>query len=281
MCKKILILTIMMQLSFSLAGWAKEAKTKGTLSVSRTSGGYTFSIDAVDVTAADILRQLGEECRATIVTHGSSLPSTPVSLRCQNIDLHQAVKRIMKASGVKNHMVKYKGGNSNKPETIELHILDCSNEGIANKVKFSPSQKTSETKSTKVAKKTPRVAKQSVPSGNFKKKIEWFKGNYEWESEETMELAGHLLDIMPDEAKQPGFEKLVKSLDKKIKGKNVTSIDEETLIQAIEGTVPPDMTPMMSKHMKKYIQQFKGEGNALPEKTPNEHYKDFLVNRNK
>ena len=122
-------------------------------------------------------------------------------------------------------MVKYKGGNSNKPETIELHILDCSNEGIANKVKFSPSQKTSETKSTKVAKKTPRVAKQSVPSGNFKKKIEWFKGNYEWESEETMELAGHLLDIMPDEAKQPGFEKLVKSLDKKIKGKNVTSIE--------------------------------------------------------
>jgi len=281
MCKKILILTIMLQLSFSLAGWAKEAKTKGTLSVSSISGGYTFSIDAVDVMAADILKQLGEKCKVKIITQGKPLPSVPVSLRCQNIDLNQAVKRIMKASGVKNHMVKYKGSNSNKPETIEIYILDYSNERIANKVKFSPPQKTSETKKTKVAKKTPRVARQSVPSGDFKEKVEWFKGNYEWESEETMELAGHLLAIMPDEAKQPGFEELVKSLDKKIKGENASSIDEETLIQAIEGTVPPDMAPMMSKHIKKYIQQFKGEGDAPSGKTPNEHYQDFLANRDK
>jgi len=279
MCKKILILTIMIQLSFSLAGWAKEAKTKGTLSVSRISGGYTLSIDAVDVMVADILKEVGEKCNVRIVTQGKPLPLTPVSMRWHDIDLDQAVKRIMKVSGVENYLVKHKVGN-NKPETIELQILSYSSKRIANTVRLSPPQKTSETKKTKVAKKTPRVARQSVPSGDFKEKVEWFKGNYEWESEETMELAGHLLDIMPDEAKQPGFEELVKSLDKKIKGENANSIDEETLIQAIEGTVPPDMAPMMSKHIKKYIQQFKGEGDAPSEKTPNEIYRNYFENKN-
>ena len=87
-----------------------------------------------------------------------------------------------------------------------------------------------------------------------------FKEKYEWESEETMKLAGHLLEIMPEQAKQQrGLETLIKVLDKKIADKELTMVDQEKLLKAIEQTVPPEVAPVMSKQIKKCIKAYKGQ----------------------
>ena len=275
MVKNVFILVLISLQSFCLSGWAKEKKTKDLVSVRRGPGGYTLSIDASNNRLEEITKELKEKCGIKVTIYEKAIASLPVSVSFMELSLEEGIKRVVKAAGIKNLLITYRNGSKNKSEVAELTLLGSGGKGEG--IAFTRESM----KTAKVEKKkdTPQVKSKLPSQDEFSEKIESFKEKYQWEDTEARELAGHILEMMPDDAKEPGLEALTSSLDGAIaEGEEV---NEEMLYQAIESTVPPHAAPIMLKSLKESVDKYKsGEEGESSRNSANKLYQDFL-NKNK
>lgn len=263
MVNNILIITLISFLCFSPIGWAKEKKKDAVVFVKKDPGGYSLSVNAHNVMLEEIIKELTEKCNIRVVVYEKAIISLPVSVSFKELRLEEGIKRVVKAAGVKSHLITYREGKVKGPEIVEISLLGSGKKGKG--LTFSR-------ESVKPEKK---VKAETPSQGEFSDKVELFKARYQWEDTDTQELAGHILEMMPDAAKEPGLEELARGLDR-IVGEG-EEVDEKTLYQAIESSVPPNVAPVMMKAIKESAEQYKsGDGGKSSNKSSNKLYQSFM-----
>jgi hypothetical protein len=122
--------------------------------------------------------------------------------------------------------------------------------------------------------------KSYSPEDEFAEKITALKERYEWADEETKELAGFLLELMPEPARDRGVEALMNELDEKIEVEGNDKVDEEIFFQALEHTVPSHLAPAMMDSIKQYSQRYKaGTRYKTDERLSNQIYQEVMTKR--
>jgi len=226
--KNLLYFTLICLLLQSVYSEAKGEKTGDVTFVKRESSGYTFSINADGVRLDKILNELVEKCSIKVVINDKEIASHPVSIKFRDLSIEQGVKRIVKSANITNYLIKYAENGTVDSEVVEVIILG-------------------------------NMKTDNNGKDEFSQKIEAFKEQYEWENDEVQEVAGHLLKLMPNEAKnEPGLEILQEALDLKVHdaGKRVS---ERMFLDAIKSIVPPSVAPAMINLIEKCVQKFKDE----------------------
>ncbi|MBW1824843.1 MAG: hypothetical protein JRI87_09805 [Deltaproteobacteria bacterium] len=68
----------------------------------------SLSISAREVSADSIFKDMGEVCGLKIVTNEHAFPNSLVSVEFSNVPLEKAVKKILKVTGARNYLIRYK-----------------------------------------------------------------------------------------------------------------------------------------------------------------------------
>jgi hypothetical protein len=277
MAKNVLSLTLISLLFCSVSVWAARGKAEDVVFVNKSLDAYTLSINASNVILEKILEELVEKCTIRVVVYEKAIMYHPISVSFKDLGIEQGITKVIKAAGIKNHLIRYRNNGENRSEVAELVLLGSS--GKAEEIAFTKGPM-----KIKTGKEGTTHVYGDVPSEDtFLEKIESFKARYEWEDAETRELAGYLLNVTPNPAKDPGLDELIKALDRRIKEGDEDTVDEELFYQAIGDTVPPHIAPFMMEHLKDYGQQYKGgEETDSSERSSNQLYRDFIsTNRSK
>jgi hypothetical protein len=271
MVKNILGLTITLSLLYSVSVWAQEAKTDAIVSVTEFSGGSTLSINANNDTLEKILKELSEKCTLKVVIYEKAILSRSIILSFKNVSIEQGIKKVLQAAGITNHLITYRNNGKNRSEVSEVTLLGNSGktEGITC---------TAKTMDIEMGKEGTPYVYGPIPSEDaLGGKLEDFKARYEWEDAETRELADYLLTVMPDPAKGPGLDELIKALDRRMKGGEAEMVDEELFYEAIRETVPPHIETFIMESIKNHSQKYRsGEETDSPEISPNHLYRNFM-----
>ena len=110
-----LFLTVTLLSSLCLA----ESKVKQEHFISLKDG--LISIQAKEVLAESVFKDLGEVCGIKIVSNEHAFPSSPVSVKFDNLPLTRGVKKLIKVTGVKNYIIQYQEvGNRSYISEIEF-----------------------------------------------------------------------------------------------------------------------------------------------------------------
>jgi hypothetical protein len=277
MVKNVLGLTVTLSLLSIVSVWAREVKTEALVSVNEFFDGYTLSINANNVTLEKIIKELGEKYTIKVVIYEKAILSPSIRVSFKDLSIEQGIKKVIKAAGIKNHLIRYRNNDTNRSEVSALALL-------GNSGKEEGRAFTQEPMAIETEKEDTTYVYGDVPSEDtLREKIESFKARYEWEDVETRELADYLLKVMPDPAKGPGLDELIKALDRRMKEGDEDTVDEELLYQAIGETVPPHIEPFMMESIKNYSQKYtSGWETDSPERSPNQLYRDFMsANRSK
>jgi hypothetical protein len=96
----------------------------------------------------------------------------------------------------------------------------------------------------------------STPRDGYSQKISSFTDRYLWEDDETREWALHLLEAMPDEAKDFGLDGIVKELDKNCGPERTAPLNAAAFYQAIEAAAPPYVAPLMMQQVMRLSQRY-------------------------
>jgi hypothetical protein len=233
MNKKIIIMILVFILPFFANGCAR-----GKVKVKKDGNDYSLSINASNIMLGEIIKELIEKCKISVVIHGETISSRLIKVKFKELSLEQGIKKLMSAAGIKKYVIKYGENGSYKSEVRKLILWDGSEKA--------------EKELIKTEKKEYGVAEDALP-----KDLESFKTRYEWEDEETRELAGYLIEFMPNPTKYPGMKELARELDKRIKDGEKGKVDEKMFYQALESIVPPSVAPMMMASIKEHAQEYK------------------------
>lgn len=80
-----------------------------------------ISVHAKDTRPEDLMKEIGEKCNIEIVVQGEVFSEIPVSSRFDNLPLRDGVKRVLRCSGITNHLMHFgPGDNSTKIVRIDL-----------------------------------------------------------------------------------------------------------------------------------------------------------------
>lgn len=232
----------------------------------------TISIQAVNASPPEIFKELEKKINIKILSQGKEIPNVSLNLTIPHMQVKEAIKRLLKASGINNHVISYKHGREGRNDTIELHILSFSKEQLPASIK-TPLKNSSLSIEKPEVVRTPQIS-----DVDFFEKVEKFKEKYEWDSYDTKELAGFLLDNMPEQIKKSGVDNLIRMLDEKLQSKGTTEVTEEMLIDNIVAMSSAAGVPeeLKKREIKKYIMDYKGLGTELPQKTSSEHFQEIL-----
>jgi hypothetical protein len=237
---------------------AVAAETIKMVSVNMLNDQKLLSINAQNTALDVIIKSLAEQCNVTVKISGKGLPAVPLTVHYKDLSITEALKKILRAGGVTNYILDEKYDSSKRLSFVDCRILACETKA---RTDMMPAAEYGET--IPVAETSP---------GTHIERVERFKQKYNWASDEVKDLAGHLLEIMPEQIRESGFSALDKILDGKKKNNDFQSIDEDILIQSIIDTAPPEMGSIMKGYLQQYIQNFKGTGDGIIEKSPNEQY---------
>lgn len=242
----LLIIICFCQLSF---------KTETTPALTVTFKDGLLSLEAKGVKVEDIFMSISEKCKIEIRHYGNVFPPDPVNIRFSDLELEEGIKRIIKFAGIKNHSMLFREVN---PGNYQIYAIDFLGEGKASHTPFEPDWKLSN--KLAIRKQTAGYTKKIEDSTelSFEEKIEEFKDKYEWENDETQELAEHLLNRMPERFRDAGLTKIMKGLDKSIESGDKDKVDEEMFLKIIEESHPPQKAHKVMSHIKKNINEFKG-----------------------
>jgi hypothetical protein len=266
----ILIIVLTSLLSLSHISATREAEMKNLIAVKKGLRGHTLSISSRNVMLGEIVKELATKCNIRITVNEKALLSLTVNVSFEDVSLEKAIKRIIKAAGVKNHLTAYKNDSRGNPEIVEITLL-----GSTQKKTLTFSRELLSTKGDNENKVSVFTTKEGVINNAFSEKVDLFKKRYHWKDAETSEMAGYLLEIMPTAAREPGLKELTRSLDRMVtEGQEV---DEEILYQAIESTVPPRVAPVMMKALKESVARYRSdEESETSRQSANELYRKFM-----
>ena len=272
MVKQILGFTITLSLFYIVSVWAREAKTEAIVSVTQLSGSSTLSINADKVTLKQILNELAEKCTITVVLYDKTILARPISLSFKDVSINKGIKKLLQAAGITNHLITYRNNSKNKSEVSEVTLLG--NSGNAEERVCLGGETVQEGRKDGGA---ASLYSDVLLEYTVREKIASFKARYDWEEEETGELAKYLLTVMPIGIRKSGMDKLIRALDRRIQEGNESTIDEELLFQAIGETVPPRLEPFMMETIKNYSRNYKSRKDINSSERPsNQVYQDFM-----
>jgi hypothetical protein len=250
MLKQVLFLLISAFLCPASPADARTANTEHAVTVKETPRGYILAVDALAEPLENLLRDLGDQCRIHITCLGRCRLLQPVSIHFQDLTLEQAIKKLIRAAGIKNYLIRYSDGDNGHQSITEVVVFGNSAMATA---AFNHSG-------------TLSVEKQHEPRGDlnppaaagdeYSKKIASLKDRYRWEDEETRAWAVHLLDAMPDEVKDFGLDVIMKELDKTNEPGRTAVVNAELFYRAIEAAAPPGAAPAMMRQVRRLSEQY-------------------------
>ncbi|TNF52213.1 hypothetical protein EP227_07705 [bacterium] len=275
MIKKHLCLTFIVIVCLSVLTPVQAQESKADLVlVKRSSNGYSLSINVINLPFEKLLEKLASQFPLRVITYGVDT-SLPITINFKEVPLEQGIKQLLKESGIKNYFMQYRNEKKNRAIVEVLTLL-------GNGTKRGGETITEETftKSKEQASITSSTMESHSPEDEFTEKITALKKQYEWADEETEDLAGYLLELMPEPARGPGMEALMNELDWRIAAEGNHTVDEEIFFQALENTVPSHLAPVMMDSIKQYSQQYKkGILHETDEQPPNELYREVMSKR--
>lgn len=246
-----------------------QEKKGNLISVKRSSNGYSLSIDAHNLPLEKLLEKLTNQFPLRVITYGADI-SQPLTISFKEVPLKRGIKRLLKESGINNHFIHYRNDEKKGAPITVLALLGNGTNPDGKTIKKSKNRE-SITSSTK---------ESGSPEDKFAEKITAFKKRYEWADEEIEKLAGYLLELMPEPARDPGMEVLMNELDWKITAEGNNAVDEEIFFQALENTVPFHLAPVMMNAIEQYSQGYKAETlHETDEQSPNHLYQEVMSKR--
>jgi hypothetical protein len=251
-----------------------QEKRTDSVSVKKSSDGYTLSINAHNFTLEKLLEKLTSQFPLQVITYGVDI-SQPVTINFKDLSLERGIKRLLMQSGINNHFIEYRNDEKSRAHITVLTLL-------GNGTKTGEKTITDKTILTnkKQASITLSTTESYSPKNEFSEKITALKERYEWADENTKELAGYLLGVMPEPARDLGMEALMNKLDEKIAAEGNDVVDEKIFFQALENTAPSHLAPVMMNSIKQYTQRYKA---GTPYETDgwlsNQLYQDVMTKR--
>ena len=239
--------------AFSVAAVPASAlmgQSRPEVTVKEIPQGYVVSVNALGAPLETLLGTLGDTCRVTITCRGAYHLFNPISIHFKDLPLEQAIKILLKAAGAKNYLVRYSDGDHCRLSITEVIIF--ANGGMA----VAAFSKPDTDPLTRQHDAGEDLKAPSTPREGYSQKISSFKDRYLWEDDETREWALHLLEAMPDEAKDFGLDGIVKELDKNCGPERTAPLNAAVFYQAIEAAAPPDVAPLMMQQVMRLSQRY-------------------------
>ena len=215
-----------------------------------TLRGRSLSIDAKEISAESIFKDLGEVCGMKIITNENVYPSSLVSVKISDVPLEEAVKKILKVTGARNYLIRYReDGNKYRISGIEF-LGSKGNSRILTSGRKLVQQ-------TKTVPKTPKkkATASSVVHSKEKKvdeEIEEIGEKFEWDDDKTAEMVKSLLRGAPPQARKYALESMTKSMDQYLKREDIETVDKEAIYEAVEDAIPSNM-PGMKEKVEEYL----------------------------
>lgn len=267
MIRNVLKLTPLFLLLTSSALWADKEGQEDVVRVKKDSNSCTLTVAAVNVLLGKVLRELAEKCTVGVIVYEKSVLSHPVSVHFQDLSIEEGIKRILRAAGIKNHLIRYRNNGGSEP--AEVVLLGSGGKGEVPAFPGGAGEGVTGGAGGAYGDHSPEAA--------FPAKVESFKERYQWEDAEMRELADYLLWIMPDPARGPGMEELVKALDRRVAEEDKDTVDEELFYRALGDILPSPLKPFMMESVKRFGRNYKeGKGSDASEKSPDQIYREFM-----
>jgi hypothetical protein len=258
MLKKTLSFLIIAPFFVACTAEGQPVKEPPLVTAERIPQGYVLSVNAVSVPFARLLRDLARQCQVSIARRGGDHLPQSISIRFKDLPLEQAIKKLLKAGGINNYLIRYSDRGTYLPLITEVIIFGGSGRSeAAGSTAHSPAG--SEQHGLSAHHKMP-------PSGQdaFSEQLASFKERYVWENQEMLNRAVCLLEAMPDEAKALGLEGIMRELDRSSSPEGREAVDEELFYRAIEAAAPPGLAPVMMKQVRRLSEGYKN-GRAVKE----------------
>jgi hypothetical protein len=256
MAKKILNLFVYLVFFVGIltSAWCQESANTQAVTAFQKGDDWIVSVNAKGVSLHDIFEELETKCFHKFIVTGKGLPEAPLYITITRVPFNDALKTLLKAAGVTGHVINIRKKVPDKPVVVDLCIV---NSGAGPTADYQPAggdkplaQSITTTAAPIAQVEQPKLAPE---------KIDEFKKKFAWKNPDTQELAGRLIEMMPAAAKAQGLEQLSSILDAKMKRGNLSSVNEETLLQAIQETVPTDMAPGMMQGIQSYLKSQKSK----------------------
>ncbi len=251
MLKQALFLLIPCVWCIASPAYCRTAHAALDLMVKQTPQGPVISADAVAEPFAHLLRNLGSRCNLQITCRGDCRTPQPMTIQFHDLPLDQAIKKLLRAAGLNNHLIRYGAGAGGRQSITEVVVFGNRTMGAAalNQSGALPRKQHHELN----VERTPPVA----PPDAYSNKIASLKDRYRWEDEETRAWAGHLLEAMPEEVKEFGLDHIMKELDRAVQPKGAAAVNTELFYRAIEASAPPGVAPAMMRQVRKVSGQYR------------------------
>lgn len=209
-----------------------------------------LSIEAQEVSAESIFKDLGVVCGIKIVVNDNSFPKSLVSVRFGNVPLEKAVKRILKITGAKNYLVHYQ--ESGKTYRIsEIEFLGGKGESqILTTGRKIPVQQTKVVPETPQKKTTTGLAVHDEE--DLEEKIEEIEEKFEWDDDKTAELVKEVLRSAPPQIRRGAIKSLTDTINNSLKKRDEKVVDREMVYEAFVEAVPPNL-PGVREKVKQYL----------------------------
>ncbi|GEM_PF-4397325 len=86
----------------------------------------------------------------------------------------------------------------------------------------------------------------------FEQRMQDFKEKYEWSDRETMNVAEHLINIIPEQFRDSGLTATMKNLDQAQQQGGSGTVDEAMLLQSVEKIMPEQYRPQLQGIIEKF-----------------------------
>lgn len=122
MKKKILSLLVMLLFLMFTAPCTAQAVDDMTADDRVVLSNGFLSVNAVDVRAEELMREIGEKGPIKVVLYGDVFSEIPISIRFQKMPVRNGIERILKAAQVNNYLIHFEG-EDDRSQIVQLDLI--------------------------------------------------------------------------------------------------------------------------------------------------------------
>lgn len=233
-----------------------------------------LTVSAQNVLPEDIFLELGKVCDVEIIVKGEKLPENEVSLNFEKIPVKDAVKRLVRACGIKNYLMDSKKDSQGVSRLVKI---DLSVGGGGQRVLTPGRQRKAVNRYNKPVAKKPKPAKAknqkskaasydtsfqrdtnfqwdgSAPIAfpEYKGEMEYGKSQFAWD-DEAKNFSENTMDMVPPGVRGFVSEQIIKMSDQIAKERGTDIITPDITAEAVQrigkqSGLPPNVMNLMPK----------------------------------
>lgn len=248
--KKLMIsLSVLVGLGLAAALCAAESTSNAKQIITINDG--LLSIDAQEVSVENIFKELGEVGGIKITAYENSFPAKSTNITFSDVPLEEALKKIIKITGVKNYITNYrKIGNQDRVSEIKflsgggkLRVLTSGSKGSTPRRAERPARPTVKT-----------AVKRSLDHSEdeLDDEIEALEEKFTWDDQKTAELAKEVLRDTPLQVRKGAMDSLMQTLNNSLKQQKESVVSREMIYKAFVEAVPAEI-PEVRERVRKYL----------------------------